>query len=120
MTAAYEGWAIVEIMGHRRIAGRVSEVEMYGTRMLRVDVPAGGDDPAGVDYVTQFYSGSAIYCVTPATEETARKASAACESVQPIKTWEMPALGVGKTDPDGVWEDEGAPDVDEDDDGVSW
>ena len=67
----YEGWAIVELMGHRRYGGEVSEVEMYGAKLLRLDVyPAEGDDPA----MTQYYSASAIYCITPATEDIARQA----------------------------------------------
>lgn len=37
---SYEGWAIVELMGHRRIAGRVSQAEQYGTAMLRIDIPS--------------------------------------------------------------------------------
>ncbi len=35
-----ERYAIVEIMGHDRIAGRVSEVSFAGIAMLAVDVPA--------------------------------------------------------------------------------
>ncbi len=31
-------WAIVEIFGHRRHAGRTIEEERFGAKMLRVDV----------------------------------------------------------------------------------
>lgn len=34
---AFEGWAIVELMGHRRLAGFVREVSMFGASMLRLD-----------------------------------------------------------------------------------
>ena len=69
MTApAYEGWALVELMGHRQTAGRVAEVEMAGTKLLRVDTPGDGDECIA----TQFYGGPAIYCVTPCKEEVAR------------------------------------------------
>lgn len=37
--AAYRGWALVEQMGFRQTVAWVSEVEQYGTRMLRLDVP---------------------------------------------------------------------------------
>lgn len=66
---AYEGWAIVELMGHRVIAGRVSEVSQYGAAQLRVDVP--GKDGAAA--ITQFYGGSAIYALTPCDEAAARR-----------------------------------------------
>jgi hypothetical protein len=39
---AVSGWAIVEVFGHRRLAGRVSEVTIAGAKMLRVDVPGLG------------------------------------------------------------------------------
>src|SRR4029077_10618064 len=38
-TEAYAGWAIVELFGHVRLAGQVSQVEQYGSTMLRLDVP---------------------------------------------------------------------------------
>ncbi len=36
-------WAIVEIFGHRRHAGRAREEERFGAKMLRIDVPVKGD-----------------------------------------------------------------------------
>jgi hypothetical protein len=68
----FEGWAVVELMGHRRLAGYVREVSMYGTAMLRVDVP--GDDPEKA-HATQYYGGGSIYAITPCTEEVARSLS---------------------------------------------
>lgn len=67
----FEGWAIVELMGHRVRAGRVRPVELFGTKMLRIDVPNGDDDAAG--YETQFYAGQALYALTPTDEATARR-----------------------------------------------
>ncbi|MCF6120839.1 hypothetical protein L2449_28860 [Mesorhizobium muleiense] len=32
-------WAIVEIFGHRKHAGRAREEERFGAKMLRIDVP---------------------------------------------------------------------------------
>jgi hypothetical protein len=68
---AFEGWAIVEIMGHRRLAGYVSEVSIAGAAMLRVDVA--GKEPGSEPKATQFYGGASLFCVTPTTEEVARK-----------------------------------------------
>jgi hypothetical protein len=67
----FEGWAIVELMGHRRLAGHVGEQEIAGSAFLRLDVPA-----ATGEGVTQFYSPSAVYCITPTTEDIARKVAA--------------------------------------------
>ena len=37
---AFEQWAIVEIFGHQRIAGKVTEQTIGGCSFVRVDVPA--------------------------------------------------------------------------------
>lgn len=84
---SYEGWAIVELMGHRRIAGRVSQAEQYGTAMLRIDVPS--EKPE--EFQTQFYGGPSIYCLTPTTEEVAR-AIAVRSRPTPVHAWEFPQL----------------------------
>lgn len=55
-------WAVVELMGHRQEVGRISEAEAAGCKFLRVDTPRG----------VRFYSGSAIYAITPTTEESCR------------------------------------------------
>lgn len=67
--AAYEGWAIIELMGHRQTAGRVAEVQLAGVPMLRIDTPGKN----GKFLATQFYGGSAIYCATPCDEATAKQ-----------------------------------------------
>lgn len=68
---SFEGWALVELMGHRTRAGRVTEVEAFGTKLLRLDIPVAGEGEE-TEFVSEHYSGSAIYCLTPATEEFAR------------------------------------------------
>ena len=65
---AYEGWAILELMGHRRLAGRISSATIAGTTFLRVDI----ENRAGEHLATQFYSGASIYCLTPSTEDVCR------------------------------------------------
>jgi len=60
-------WAIVELMGHKVVAGLVSKSEMLGKPMLRVDVPATSVYPE----FTQFYGETAIYCVTFVSEQVA-------------------------------------------------
>jgi len=60
-----EIWAIVELMGHARTAGRISQPGTYGG-LLRVDVPI--DD----SYRTEFYGNAAIYSIKLVSEEIAR------------------------------------------------
>jgi hypothetical protein len=70
---AYEGWALVEQMGFRKTIAKVREVEQFGTKMLRMDVPFFNDgvaDPAG--FITAgFAGGPSLYQVTPLDDETA-------------------------------------------------
>jgi hypothetical protein len=70
---AFDIWAIVEIMGHTKLAGRASEQTIAGSTFLRVDVP--GVD--GQESFTRFYGAGAIYSITPCTEEIARRAAEA-------------------------------------------
>lgn len=37
---AFESWAVLELMGHRRLAGFVREVTIAGAGLLRIDVPS--------------------------------------------------------------------------------
>lgn len=69
--SAFEGWAVLEVMGHRRHAGLVTEVSIAGAQMLRIDIPG----PTASDPVqaTHFYGGGSIFCLTPCTEELARR-----------------------------------------------
>ncbi len=85
-TPAFEGWAVLELMGHRKLAGKVTEAEIAGKGFLRLDVPG----PAGA-MVTQYYSPAAVYAITPATEELAR-ALAKRYQPEPVSRYELPAM----------------------------
>lgn len=82
----FQGWAIVELMGHRRLAGMVTEVSVAGAGMLRVDIPTKGD---GDFTLTQFYPPSSLYALTPVAEDIARAVAKATAS-SPVHSWEMP------------------------------
>lgn len=84
---AFEGWAIVELMGHRTRPGFVKEVEIAGGKMLRIDIPAPDGD------VTEFYGTSAIYSIRPCSEQMARDQSSHANSrpVRPIQYRELAA-----------------------------
>lgn len=105
MAAEFDGWAIIELMGHRRLAGHVRDVTMFGGSFCRIDVPS---EPP----VTQYYGPTAIYCVTPTTEEIARRIGKAC-SPSPVSRYELGA-GDDVQQPDESYDDE--PDIEPDED----
>lgn len=84
----FSGWAILELMGHRKLAGHVTSVEIAGKGMLRIDVPA--NDGQGMT-ATQFYSPEALYCLTPTSEEIARRISINIQP-EPVVRWMLPEL----------------------------
>jgi hypothetical protein len=55
-------WAIVEVYGHRRHAGRIREEERFGAKMLRIDVPIEGDPAKGFE--TRWYGGGSIFSLS--------------------------------------------------------
>jgi hypothetical protein len=63
------GWSVVEMLGHRVIAGFVTEVEIAGSGFLRVDLWA--ED--GAPRTSQFVAPASVYCITPTTEEAVRE-----------------------------------------------
>ena len=67
-------WMIVEIMGHRKHAGRVREEERFGAKMLRIDVPLKGD-PATHGWETHYYGSSSIFSLTLTDEDSATRAN---------------------------------------------
>jgi len=83
----FSQWAIVELMGHRRLAGFVTEEEIAGVGLLRLDVFTEGDKAEA----TQYYHPNALYCLTPTTEEIAR-AVAKSNKPAPVERWELPQL----------------------------
>ncbi len=68
-------WAIVELFGHTRIAGYVSEFVVGGAAFVRVDVP----EVEGVPAFTRLFGPSAIYSITFVDEPTAKRAVGAIQ-----------------------------------------
>ncbi len=67
MAEKFEAWGLVELMGHQRVAGRLSEQPLGGGNLLRVDIPNGDT------FRTAYYGASAIYAVHITDEAAARK-----------------------------------------------
>lgn len=87
--AAFEGWAVVELLGHRVRYGRASEVTMFGEAFCKIEIPS---EPPTIE----FYSGKALYGIRPASEES-------------IRAYHAPrrALTSGETVvDDGEWDDD--------------
>ena len=85
-------WAIVEIMGHKRFAGYVTEQAVGGASFVRIDVPeislpSGDVLPA----FTKLFGAASIYCISPCTEETARLFAASIRA-EGFSRYEVPKL----------------------------
>lgn len=83
--APIQMWAIVELMGHQRMAGQITEVTVAGHGFIRIDVPATSSVPA----FTRMVSPSSIYAINPTTEDLARRAAEAFQP-RPVQEWELP------------------------------
>lgn len=106
-----EVWAVVELMGHVRLAGRLTEEEKFGAKMGRLDIPKTpdpkcpacegtgrarllvDDDEASCwnccGFVTQYFGGGSVYRITFVTEEAARLVAARSQP-EPVHSWELP------------------------------
>lgn len=80
-------WALLELMGHRKLCGFVREVTLAGHGLLRIDIYAGDQEKAEL---TQFIAPASLYCLTPVSEEVARRFAQA-HTVTPISRYELPA-----------------------------
>jgi hypothetical protein len=97
-TERFEYFAILELMGHRRLAGKVTEAAIGGGSFIRIDMPMKDGSQS-----TQFYSPGSIYCITPTTEEIARTMSMAYQ-LEPVNQWEFKQLQAANPgySPDGL------------------
>ncbi|HEV2780389.1 MAG TPA: hypothetical protein VGX25_13450 [Actinophytocola sp.] len=87
-TAPFAEWVILELMGHRRLAGYLTEQEIAGKGFLRLDVPGA----AGAPGATQLYNPASVYCITPTTEQIARKLAEGSRPA-PVQRWELEPAG---------------------------
>lgn len=62
-------WAVIELMGHRKVAGRVSERNIGGSVLLQVDIPGADGQIAR----SELYGLAAIYGIHPTTEEALKR-----------------------------------------------
>lgn len=123
-TERFRSHALLELMGHRRLAGYVEEVEVAGVGFLRVQVPSLGARPG----FTQLISPKSIYAITPlASAEDAARIAATCRA-EPLQAWELPAAparndpreitAIAGTGSPSEWSEFSGPGPGEDDDDV--
>ena len=86
----FEQWAIVELMGHVRMAGFVREVTIAGAGLLSIEVPEAVDD-GGTTHAayTQIVNPTSLYRITPTTEDLARSVARHSRPAA-IHAWELP------------------------------
>ncbi len=99
-----EMWAVVEVMGHRRFAGFVSEQSLGGVSFIRVDVPEVEANGETLPPFTKLLGAGSIYAISPCTEETAR-AFAATFSQRSFTQYEAPRLPAPSNDAGEPWDD---------------
>lgn len=115
-TEAFAEWTILELMGHRRLFGHVTEVAVAGGSFLRIDVfPGDAEEPA----LTQFYRPEAVYCMTPTTEELARRGAAA-GFTKPVHRYELTAPDPGPEEEERSCRVCGCTDLNACEGGCSW
>jgi hypothetical protein len=107
--AAIERWAIIDLFGHTRLAGRVSEVQQFGTSMCRIEVPEVDGRPG----FTRDVGGTAIFGMTDVSEDLA-VAFTRQQRTAPVQAYELKMLPAAAEPPDAdlVEEDDHADDVD--------
>jgi hypothetical protein len=83
--STFETWAVIELFGHQKIAGLVTEAAIGGCNLIRVDVPATDQQPA----YTRYFGPGAIYSITPVSEEIARSVLAYIRP-RPVSPYMLP------------------------------
>lgn len=80
----FEAFALIELFGHSRMAGKVTEQSIGGSSFIRVDVPETPKSPA----FTRILNPSSIYAINPVTEEVVNELAVRIQSV-PIQEWDI-------------------------------
>jgi hypothetical protein len=62
-------WAILELFGHKVVAGYITKDETFGSPMVRIDVPETSRYPG----FTRHYNPTAVYGIGYVSEDVARR-----------------------------------------------
>lgn len=124
-SAALEMFGVVDLFGHTRIAGQISDFALGGESFVRVDVPAVEDVPAH----TRLFGKGAIYSISFTGREIAQAVARNLKS-KPITVydvdWEtrarmeaVPAIAHKSIHDDDEDDDQDEPDDDPDDSDIT-
>lgn len=91
----FSNYCVVELFGHQKIAGLVTEQVIAGQGFIRVDVPETKRHPA----FTRMFGSGAIYSITPVSEEIA-KAAAESIYIEPVQVYVAPSRQLEEPDDD--------------------
>lgn len=97
-------YAIVEVLGHRTIVGRIEEVERFGTKLLSIEPLFDGRLLTAV-----LIGGGSIYQFTPCSREIALRR-------QPKHAYQLPPSVAAVLPPELLPAPDADPDTDPDDD----
>lgn len=107
-------WMMVEIFGHRQHWGRGKEVERFGTKMLRIDIPQirwsqpTEERPESVaeveSWVSMFYGGASIFSNALTDEATVMKRNMPSTWDRPLPLIAPPVADSSADDNGGLWE----------------
>lgn len=87
MEEKFELNAIVELFGHQRMAGKVTDQSVGGASFIRIDVPETKSQPA----FTRIVNPSAVYAINPVTEEVMLY-MAENITAKPIDAWDIQTM----------------------------
>jgi hypothetical protein len=92
-------WALVELFGHQRIVGYLTQ-QTFGTGVLfRVDVPdLKKDDKVVRKGFTRYFGLSAIYSITPIDEQTVRELLPSIDGTPAARPLSLRSYGRGEDD----------------------
>ena len=83
-TEKIELFAVVELFGHQRIAGKVTEQAFGSSTFVRIDVPETHQQPK----FTRLVNPSAVYAINPVTEDVMITMANSIQQ-KPIDAWDV-------------------------------
>ena len=82
-----ETYCLLELMGHQKVAGLLTETTIAGKGMLRVDIP----NEKGQTIHTRFYSPDAVYSISPVDRQICIGIAVKC-NVRPVTIYDLAKL----------------------------
>ena len=87
MEEKFELNAVIELFGHNRISGKVTEQSIGSATFIRIDVPETDHQPK----FTRIVHPNAVYAINPVTEEVMLHMANVIQQ-KPIEAWDIKAM----------------------------